>query len=349
MKKISIIVPCYNVEEYLRQCLDSIVNQTYTNLEIICVNDGSTDNTLSILNEYALSDKRIVIIDQENMGASQARNKALKVATGDYIAFVDGDDWIEEIAIEKAIEKITELNCDLVFWSYNKCYIENIFSNHIYGTEEKILFGNSYADFYKTIFGLTYDQLSKPELLDSICTIWGKLYRKELIGNIQFVDLQTIGTFEDGLFNIQCLNNGKRAFYIPECLYNYRKDNATSITTKYKQDLFENWCNLYKIVEDFIEKNRLDFSFKKALNNRIALSIIGLGLNELANPKGPISQIKNIHKFLKSKRYKEAYKNLEFKYLPAHWKIFLFFAKYNISIAVFIILKAINLLKGKVK
>ena len=95
MSKISVIVPVYNVEQYLPQCLDSIINQTYKNLEIICVDDGSPDNSGKILDEYAKKDKRIKVIHQENQGVSVARNTGLDNATGKYIGFVDPDDWIE--------------------------------------------------------------------------------------------------------------------------------------------------------------------------------------------------------------------------------------------------------------
>ena len=95
MNKCSIIIPVYNVEKYLPKCLDSIVNQTYKNIEIICINDGSTDNSLKILEEYAQKDERIKIINQENQGVSVARNVGIDNATGDYILFVDSDDWID--------------------------------------------------------------------------------------------------------------------------------------------------------------------------------------------------------------------------------------------------------------
>ena len=96
MVKISIIIPVYNVENYLRVCLNSIVNQSLSDIEIICVNDGSVDNSLDILKEYAAKDNRFVIINQENCGQGIARNKALDIAKGKYIAFVDPDDWIED-------------------------------------------------------------------------------------------------------------------------------------------------------------------------------------------------------------------------------------------------------------
>lgn len=348
-EKISVIIPCYNAEKYLEKCLDSVVNQTYKNLEIICVNDGSTDNTLKIIENYSNIDKRIKVINQENLGASQARNNALKLITGNYVAFVDCDDWVDTTVFEKAVAKIEEYNCDLVFWSYNKCYGDNILKNPIYGTESRMLQNSDYFDFYRTLFGLSGEQLNHPELADSLCTIWGKLYKKELLHGVEFVDLKEIGTFEDGLFNIQCLINGKSAYYLAECMYNYRKTNSTSITTKYKANLFEKWQNLFSIIDNFIKDNKLEQSFKFALNNRIALSIIGLGLNELSNPKGANSQVKNISKIIHSEKYKKAYKNLTLKYFPIHWKIFFFFAKHRCSLGLFVLLKVINMLRGKIR
>ena len=106
--KISIIVPVYNVEQYLRQCLDSLVNQTYQNIEIITINDGSSDHSIDVLCEYAAMDTRIMVIDKENEGVAAARNDAMKVATGEYLMFADGDDWIELHACERLIQVMTE-------------------------------------------------------------------------------------------------------------------------------------------------------------------------------------------------------------------------------------------------
>lgn len=94
--KITVIIPVYNVENYLERCLKSILYNTYTNLEIICVNDGSTDNSKKILESYSKRDKRVVVINKKNAGVSSARNAGIKIATGEYIAFVDSDDWIHE-------------------------------------------------------------------------------------------------------------------------------------------------------------------------------------------------------------------------------------------------------------
>ncbi|HIY33925.1 MAG TPA: glycosyltransferase family 2 protein [Candidatus Eubacterium faecigallinarum] len=346
-EKVSVIVACYNVEDYLEKCLDSIVNQTYDNLEIICVNDGSADQTQTILENYLKKDDRIVVINQKNLGVSIARNKALDAATGAYVSFVDGDDWMELTAIEKAVSKIEELNCDLVFWSYNKGFSNKSIKNYIYGEESKLLKGQDYEDFYRLFFGTTGKRLEHPELADSICTIWGKLYRKNIICDIRFVDINTIGTLEDCLFNIHYLLNGSSAYYLAECLYDYRRNNEGSITTKYKKDLFDKWQNLYSIMDDFITQNQLDSSFSNALSNRIAMGVIGLGLQELGNADGAVKQISNLRKILHTDKYKRVYKNFDLQYFPIHWKVFFFCAKYRLTIGLYILLKAANAMRGK--
>ena len=118
MPKISIIIPAYNVEKYLSQCLDSILAQTFKDFECICVNDGSTDNTLTILREYANKDNRIKIINQKNSGSSVSRNNGIKQALGQYISFIDADDWVTENYLEILYNKIIETDADIVRASY---------------------------------------------------------------------------------------------------------------------------------------------------------------------------------------------------------------------------------------
>ncbi|MGL4973269.1 MAG: glycosyltransferase family 2 protein, partial [Culicoidibacterales bacterium] len=119
---VSVIVPVYNVAQYLPKCLDSIVNQTYKNLEIILVNDGSTDDSLEIIYDYAKKDPRIIVIDQENQGQSVARNKALVKAKGRYTIFLDSDDYIEEIAIFILVKQIQKLNAEMIIFGHREIY-----------------------------------------------------------------------------------------------------------------------------------------------------------------------------------------------------------------------------------
>ena len=130
MPKISVIVPVYNVENYLAQCLDSIINQTFMNFECICVNDGSTDNSLSVLHKYAGKDDRIKIIDQENKGLSGARNSALKIVSAQYITFIDADDFISIDYLEKLINVAEKENSDIVYCRHKMYYsLDNKYEN----------------------------------------------------------------------------------------------------------------------------------------------------------------------------------------------------------------------------
>ena len=117
--KVSVVIPVYNTQKYLDQCLGSILFQTYRNLEIICVNDGSTDNSLAILQKYAKFDKRIKIIDQKNMGISPARNEGMKVATGEFIIFFDSDDFFDSTMMEEMVMKAEEYDADIAVCSYS--------------------------------------------------------------------------------------------------------------------------------------------------------------------------------------------------------------------------------------
>lgn len=346
---VTIVIPCYNAEKYIEKCLDSVINQTYKNLEIICVNDGSTDNTLKILENYAQKDNRIVIVNQSNNGLSGARNSGMKKATGEYIIFVDGDDWIDLDTCEIALSKCIDKNVDLVIWNYVKEYGNSSVNKLIFQNKE-IYFDCNECEkvLHRRIFGLYGEELKNPENADSLVTAWGKLYKSSLIidNHIEFVDTKKIGT-EDALFNAMVFCHLNSAAYIPNCFNHYRKDNEQSLTTVYKPELFERWQNLYKLMDEIISKNNLDNSFVTALNNRIALSIIGLGLNELSNPKGAISQIKNISKIIHSQKYQKAYENLELKYFPIHWKLFFTFAKFKCPHGLFVLLKAINMLRGR--
>ena len=119
-EKITVIVPVYNVENYLNKCLDSLINQTYKNLEIIVINDGSTDNSGIICQEYAQKDNRIIYVEKENGGQSEARNMGLDRMTGSYVTFVDSDDWVESDYVETLYQKITEYQTDIAVGNYCK-------------------------------------------------------------------------------------------------------------------------------------------------------------------------------------------------------------------------------------
>ena len=344
---ISIIVPVYNTEQYLSKCLDSLINQTYKNIEIICVNDGSTDNSADILNEYDKKDKRVRMISQKNCGLSAARNTGLKNCCGEYVMFLDSDDWIDIDTCEKAYSVMEKYDTDLVLWSYVKEY-ENISKDKYIFEMDSHYFDASEAKdkIFRRCVGLLKEELHDPSNADSIVTAWGKLYKAELIRNIEFVDTRIIGT-EDALFNIYALYNIKSAYYINECKNHYRKNNSGSITHKYNKELYNRWQCLYDLINEFIESKKLPYVYSEALSNRIALGLVGLGVNELNQKKSWGHDIKLIKSIINTKRYKESYKQMDLKYFPLHWKIFYGCAKYNFATGIYVLLLCIRKMIGR--
>lgn len=341
--RVSIVVPVYNVERYLRQCLDSLVNQTYQNVEIICVDDGSTDASSEILTEYALKNSRVRVIRQKNSGLSAARNVGFSFATGEYVMYVDSDDWIDVRTCEKAVFKAEEHAADLVMWPYIREFPDHSAPKAIF-SEEKTFHAAECRELQRRMIGLLGTELAHPENADALCTVWGKLYRRELIAQneIHFTDLQRIGTYEDGLFNLHYLAHVKNITYIPDYLSHYRKNSG--MTSKYRKELAAQWKNLFSDMRSYIEMEKCGSDFDAALNSRISLSIIGLGLNALALPNREAST--EIRSILSEKEYRAAIKTLPMRYFPPHWWAFFACCKLNFASGVFLLLKCMERIKG---
>lgn len=342
--QISIIVPVYNVEKYLHKCMDSLVNQTFENIEFIAVNDGSTDSSLGILREYAKRDSRIVVIDKVNEGVSFARNTALKYVIGEYVMFVDSDDWIDLDTCEKVLELVKQYKCDVMMWSYIREFgtvsvPKAIFQQNIIYDEEGVK-----KNLHRRFVGAIGNELAKPENLDALCTIWGKLYKTSIIkrNNIKFDDIRKIGTYEDGIFNLRLFQYVRKAVFINKYFYHYRKDNETSLTSQYKSLFTERWIVLFDLIEKYIDDHKLDSIYRQALYNRIGVSILGLGLNELSSDKNTYEKIQSIDSIINIMKFKKAYKLLSLQYFPLPWKFFFGCAKYNFPIGVYLLLLAIR-------
>ena len=221
-EKITVIVPVYNVEHYLDKCLDSLINQTYKNLEIIVINDGSTDNSGIICQEYAQKDNRIIYIEKENGGLSDARNVGLDKMTGSYVTFIDSDDWVESDYVEVLYNKLIEYQADIAignYYSYNEdeaMYYFNINGESYY---EK-LYDNI------SIFENLYD--SKQMKSFSLISACGKLYKAKLFDDIRF-DKGKLG--EDGYINQKLYLLVQKVIYINQGLYAYRQRSGSITKT----------------------------------------------------------------------------------------------------------------------
>ncbi len=234
----SLIIPVYNVEKYLRKCLDSAVNQTLRDVEIIIVNDGSTDGCLSIIHEYALKDERIKVIDQKNMGLSAARNNGLGIAVGDYIAFMDSDDWMDTCFLEKMYETAESCNADIVI------------CNHLYTFDKG---GKVSLPSYNKTQELSSEDALRMLIKDSGIQsfAWGKLYSKHLF------QAEDIGYpeglfFEDVATTFKLFYYAKKVAFVNEPLYYYLQRRG-SITKKIEPKKIFDYITAITLMRGFLE------------------------------------------------------------------------------------------------
>lgn len=341
---ISIIVLVYNTEKYLKRCLDSLLSQTIEDIEIICVNDGSTDTSGTILSDYANLDSRIRVITQCNKGMCATRNRGIEEARGEWFMIVDSDDWIDSDTCETAIKAAIDNNADLVFWPYVREYEDGRSAPRLLLEKDCEFEGENLRLLHRRIVGPVGKELSNPALLYSWGTSWGKLYKRKLIGTTKFIDTQIVGSSEDALFNAEIFNRLKKVVYINKTMNHYRKQ-STSFTGGYNNMLNERWKTLYALFSKIIASNNLSDDFNVALENRIALGIIGQGLNECKSPRNTANKIKKIKQILTSDQYRNAIMNLQLKYFPIHWKLFFGAAKKNNAFVLYFLLVIIMKLK----
>lgn len=241
MKKISIIVPIYNAGKYLDKCVKSILEQTETNLEIILVDDGSKDNSFEICKKYEKRDQRVKAIHQENAGVSVARNHGIEIAEGEYIGFVDSDDWIEPVMYERLLKEAKETNADVVM-----CDATTVYSD-----------GKIQAD---TITQLSRNQvLNKSDFSPSLllemagsvgrCIYKNNRYNDKLIKPEELYFPLGVKFSEDRIFNIYAFGYANKITYIKESYYNYYM-NEKSAVHRFHEDYFE----AYKKATEEIEK-----------------------------------------------------------------------------------------------
>ncbi len=255
--KISIIVPVYNVEKYLSECIDSLINQTYKNIEIILVDDGSTDKSGKICDEYAKKDSRIIVIHKKNGGVSNARNKGIKIASGDYITFVDSDDWLKTSTFENLVIQIKKQQPDIIKFSYiKKC--GEFEKEYKFTTEvNKLILKKQYEDLiYKNIFP-TYD-------LSNSCNC---LFKTSVIKNIKFMNKTKFG--EDFMFMIDALLVSNSILFINDSYYYYRVNMQSATNTIKLEKLFETFNHELQITDNIIKKLPNNEKYISQMKDRI--------------------------------------------------------------------------------
>lgn len=273
-KYLSVIVPVYNVEDYLHKCIDSIMNQTFNDLEIILVNDGSTDTSPQICDDYAKKDVRVKVIHQQNSGVSVARNKGIELATGDYLTFVDSDDFIKDDFIEKLYTTAKNNDLELVVSNFieerDGVYkIRNLnFPTHI--VLDKLYVQNTLIPFFL-----------KEDSLNSCCN---KIYKTDLIKSYKIKFPLDITNGEDALFNLQCFNKATKVQFIDYAGYYYREVAGSATRNILNKDYF-------KIALDI-------YNFKHVLKYKLPLSEVEA--TKLKSIRFITTVISLIHVYLKS-------------------------------------------------
>lgn len=273
MPKVSVIIPVYNVEKYLRKCLDSVIHQTLTDIEIICVNDGSTDNSPDIINEYTKKDARIKIINQKNSGQSIARNTGIEAAHGEFIGFVDSDDWIDKNYFEKLYNTAIKNNADIACATIVRKR-ESSQKYRVFYSEEKIC-------------TTLKDKISECGL-PKCCYVWNKLYKSGLVKSFEF---KTGKMYEDVYWTPEILKRSQILVTVPDISYYYRVRKNSTVKNLKSKKRQEDLYKAQKFLIKFFDENNLQMN--KSEKN-ITKSIIYAG-------KIPVLKIKefdNIETFL---------------------------------------------------
>lgn len=268
---VSVIVPVYKVEKYIYQCVDSIISQTYSNLEIILIDDGSPDRCPAICDEYVKKDNRIKVVHKQNGGLSSARNAGIDFASGDFITFVDSDDYLADNYVEKMYLALINNNVDMCFCKKNLVYEKDKDKIEIIASKEKCLKNNEnfivdYNYFLNHIFCN-----NKPEDI-IMCSAWRILYKKNVFNN-NFRFNENIKFIEDRPFMLGCLSKINKYCVVDEYLYFYRQ-TPNSLIRSYINNLIESNLVSYNDTISFIKDKKLQ-SFvgyvfiKELFNNEI--------------------------------------------------------------------------------
>ena len=245
MVEISVILPVYNSENYIKECLDSLLSQSFKDIEILCIDDGSTDGSLNILKDIEKTDSRITVITQENMGVAKTRNNGLNLVKGNYVYFMDSDDCLDKNAFKKLHDNITSNRSDF-------CIMKVIFVN---GSEEyKFPAFDIDKEFDKVNFNdftFTYRDV-KSHVLNDLFAPWLKLYSAEFLKSNDDFTFPEIKSYSDAPFHVKTMLNASRISFVPEYLYYYR-ENDDSLVHSSSNTI--NFFRLSDIIEDYLVKN----------------------------------------------------------------------------------------------
>lgn len=337
MKKISVIMPAFNAENFIEKSINSILSQTHSNVELIIVNDGSTDSTKEIINNLMLYDDRIKYKEITNSGVAVARNIGLEAATGDYIGFVDSDDYIEEIMLEVLIKKAEEFSCEIVSCGFQRVSIKGEVIPEKAASTERYY---NKADLENMIYPNLFSTKSLEDCVPK--TLWTKLISRKLIeeNKIRFVPNLSLG--EDKLFIATCFLYTDSFYNLPnEKLYNYVA-NHSSLTHTYTENLWENLKGEISYIEKIIKKipnNNFDEQIPYVVirNAMKAISNVGRAQSKDINDK-----LNEINEIITDEKTQYSLKKIEFSQINMVRKVLAILIKKKKTKSIYVLTNLYN-------
>lgn len=321
MVKVSIIVPIYNTEQYLDRCVKSLVNQTLKDIEIILVDDESPDNAPRMCDEYAKEDPRIRVIHKKNGGLGFARNSGLEIATGEYIGFVDSDDYVETNMFEKLYNIATVENAEVAYGNYKFITDGECTGETKFVTEKTVWEGQE--QIRKFLFDIIAPEPESNQDSKYGASVWKGIFKKSIFDKygIRFVSERKLNS-EDRVFDIDYLPKINKIVMIPDPLYCYQY-NGSSLTTTYKSDRFDKDCILYRYIrerlKDYYKEDNIDYKIGRALITTARIAII----HEVMHWKDNREELKNhVKKICDNETLKEVMDVYPYKRLPLKYRYF---------------------------
>ena len=345
---ISVVVPVYNVSKFLRKNFDTLKNQTYKNIEIIFVDDGSTDNSGELCESYKNEDNRVKVIHKKNEGLGFARNTGIQNASGQYIMFIDSDDFVHIEMVEKLLKNLKFTNSDTSFCGYFEYYNDDniipkpaLFDQKTFENKEVI---------YNVLLNMVASQLHEKKDSLLVMSVWHAIYSMDIIRkyNILFPSEREYIS-EDIIFDIEYLKNAKKVCYISEPLYFYRCNNAQSLTHKYSLDEFKKHKKVVKKIREemssFLKEEEYIYRADRYLLGRLRTCIQKAISYKKANNKFKLN--KHIKDLINDTEIITILNRYPYNINPFEQRIFNYLIKIKFSIAIILLVKLNTYRKSK--
>ncbi|KRL05800.1 glycosyltransferase family 2 protein [Liquorilactobacillus oeni] len=332
---VSLILPVFNIkEESLENCITSLENQTYNNIEIILVDDGSTNNAYELCQHYADKDARVKVISQKNAGVSVARNNGLKKSHGSYIGFIDPDDWVAETYVADLLRALQTSNADFVISDCIVSYNHHDKNNRFLDIAESDLTGDKKNLLLYQLVGKKICEYYPPEIAAGVP--WAKLFKKSFIEKNKLTFIPGMRRMQDNIFCLYAIECAAKIHYLPKKLYYYRKEEG-SASFKYSAKIVENFERYFDETFKFLDTFHKEAIMYSALYMKELTSFnsfLGQYYFHPSNSSSYSDIRKQLNVLLNTKRYQEALSKIDYHLLNNQEKVFVFCLKHKLYFAL---------------